>query len=194
MAVFTIESSGASDVLLQDRRNSLNADHVTCVTDMKCEFVNSSDTEVIESSDVKLDDDSDVGTRFHLDRTARPRRQMVPPPRQAKLGIQFNVQQQWEGIVTEVLEDSFVAKLHDLTDQSRPMEFVELPLTEISSDDRSLLTVGAVFYWCIGHQITPGNQISRRSDIRLRRTRTWSRKMIQDAQHEAEILFEQCSE
>lgn len=191
MGVFAIEPPDASDVMLLDSGNFSNSGHVTCVGDMKYEFVNSSDA-VIESSDIELDE-SDVGTRFHLDRAKRPRRQMVPPPRQAKRGIQFNVQQQWEGIVTEIFEDSFTARLHDLTDQSRPMEFVELPLTEISSDDRSLLMVGAVFYWCIGHQITPGNQISRRSDIRLRRTRIWSRKMIQDVNREAELLFEQCN-
>lgn len=190
MGVLTLDPPHASDVTLLDRDNSFSSGDVTCVADMKYEFVNAADA-AVESSTFKLDE-SDDGTKFHLERVARRRQQIVPPPRPAKRGIQFCVQQQFEGVVTEVLADSFVAKLHDLTDQSRPLEFAEIPLDEISSDDRPLMMVGAVFYWCIGHQITPGNQISRRSDIRLRRTRTWSKKMIQDAQKEAEILFEQC--
>src|SRR5437899_1574989 len=48
---------------------------------------------------------------------------------------QFKILQQWEGIVTDVYTDSVMADLLDLTDTSKPREFVEIPLAEIPDAD-----------------------------------------------------------
>lgn len=100
------------------------------------------------------------------------------------------VLQQWEGVVTEVTSDSFFADLQDLSDSSQPLEVVEIPIDEVSEDDRPLLVEGAIFYWSIGHETSAGGQLRRMSEIRLRRTPRWTKRAIQQVMKRAEELFE----
>jgi len=90
----------------------------------------------------------------------------------------FEVLQQWEGIVSEVTEDTVWASLVDLTDRERAEEIVELSLAEISEEDRAILRPGSVFYWAIGYERSLGGQIRRVSEIRVRRTPQWSQHSI----------------
>ena len=90
----------------------------------------------------------------------------------------FEVLQQWEGIVSEVTEDSVWADLVDLTDRTRAEEIVELPLAEIPEADRSILRPGSVFYWAIGREWSRGGQMRRVSEIRVRRTPQWSQHSV----------------
>ena len=65
----------------------------------------------------------------------------------------------WEGIVDEVLEDEgiFVALLRDLTaGEIYPSETVEIPIEDVSDDDRELLRQGAVFYLTMGRSLRGG--------------------------------------
>jgi len=89
----------------------------------------------------------------------------------------FKVLQQWEGVVSEVADDTMWADLYDLTDQSNPLEVVEIPLEEIDPADQPLLRPGSVFYWCIGYDDTSGGR-RRVSEIRVRRTPEWSQHAI----------------
>lgn len=100
------------------------------------------------------------------------------------------VLQQWEGVVTDVTNDSFFADLQDLSDSSQPLEVVEIPLEEVPEDDRPLLVEGAVFYWSIGHETSAGGQLRRMSEIRLRRMPRWTKRDIQKVTKRAEELFE----
>lgn len=64
----------------------------------------------------------------------------------------FRVLAKWEGVVTEVHADSFVA---DCTDALRGIEEpfeAELYLNEVDPGERELVEVGAVFYWTIGYR------------------------------------------
>ena len=100
------------------------------------------------------------------------------------------VLQQWEGVVTVVTGDSFFADLQGLGDSSQPLEVVEIPIEEVSEDDRPLLVEGAIFYWSIGHEISAGGQLRRMSEIRMRRTPRWTKRAIQQVMKRAEELFE----
>ena len=93
--------------------------------------------------------------------------------------------QEWEGIVEEVREDSFDARLVDLTQESPDEILEDFPLDDISEEDRNLVAPGAVFYWCIGYHVRKG-QRSRTSEIRFRRLPAWSEGEIEDARRKAE--------
>lgn len=96
--------------------------------------------------------------------------------------------QRWEGVVQEVLDDSFTAVLHDRTSQD-PDQYAELPVEEISEADRPLLTPGAVFYWWIGYRDGVGGR-TRASVIRLRRLPGLADEEIAEARAEAQRLRE----
>ena len=102
----------------------------------------------------------------------------------------IRVLQQWEGVVTEVTDDSVFADLQDIGDSSQPLEVVEIPFEEIPEDDWPLLAEGAVFYWSIGHKTSAGGTLERMSEIRLRRTPRWTKRAIQQIRKRAEELFE----
>lgn len=95
--------------------------------------------------------------------------------------------QKWEGAVLEIKKDSFMARLIDLTKES-PYETAEIPLEEVSEDDRDLLKEGAVFYWNIGYLNKTCGQKERVSLIRFRRLPSWSKEEIDAAKCEAERI------
>jgi hypothetical protein len=98
----------------------------------------------------------------------------------------FEVLQKWEGVVLEVLSDSFTARLSDLTRQG-PDEDAEFALEEIDIGDRDLLRPGAVFYWNIGYSDSLTGR-ARVSIIRFRRLPIWRRDELEKAKRDAERL------
>lgn len=95
--------------------------------------------------------------------------------------------QKWEGVVVEVLSDSFLTRLVDLT-RTGPDEEAEFPLDEVSEEDRPLIRPGAIFYWNIGYHNSYSGQRTRTSIIRFRRLPAWTREEIEAAKREAERL------
>lgn len=110
------------------------------------------------------------------------------PPRSLPLA-NVQVLQRWEGIVTEVEGDSFWAELKDLSEPDYPLELVELPVSQIHSDDRRLIQSGACFYWSIGIKTSDRGVITRVSEIRFQRLPVWTRRSIAAAKKEAEKAF-----
>ena len=99
----------------------------------------------------------------------------------------FIMLQRWEGTVTKVSEDSFVARLSDLSQENLEEE-AEIPIEEIPEADLRLVEPGAVFYWCIGYIDRVGGQRIRASMIRFRRLPSWTRPAIQKVKVEAQRL------
>lgn len=97
--------------------------------------------------------------------------------------------QKWEGVVLEVLSDSFLARLVDLTRTGLDEE-AEFPVNEVSEEDRPLIRPGAIFYWNIGYHNSYSGQRTRTSIIRFRRLPAWTREEIEAAKREAERLGE----
>ncbi len=95
--------------------------------------------------------------------------------------------QKWEGIVLQVLEDSFFARLVDLT-SSGVDEEAEFPVEEVSDADRSLITSGAVFYWNIGYLDNISGQRTRASVIRFRRLPVWRPEELERAKRKAQHI------
>lgn len=96
----------------------------------------------------------------------------------------FQALQRWEGVVTMIEDETFVARLTDLTSKG-PDEEVELPLSDIPNDDEDLLEAGAVFYWAIGYRDEASGQRQRVSALRFRRLPVWSISELRAAQERA---------
>jgi hypothetical protein len=95
--------------------------------------------------------------------------------------------QKWEGVVLDVCEEVFLARLVDLA-QEGPDEEAEILLDELSADDLPLVHPGAVFYWHIGYHVDRSGQRKRASIIRFRRLPRWTAPEIETAKHEAERM------
>ena len=114
-----------------------------------------------------------------------------PPVIKSKTGPllrdKFLSLQKWEGVVLEVKEDSFLARLIDLTEEG-PDEEAEFPLEEVPGGDKQLIKPGAIFYWNIGYHDTSSGQRIRSSMIRFRRLPVWQKTEIDDTKRKAKQL------
>lgn len=79
----------------------------------------------------------------------------------------YSKTQNWLGHIESISQNSFFAKLKDLTNGGTD-EIVELEIEEVSDEDKSLICIGAAFYWSIGYSHENG-QVSRKSIIRFQR-------------------------
>ncbi len=95
--------------------------------------------------------------------------------------------QKWEGIVMDVMDDAFLARLIDLTQKGTDEE-AEFSFDEISEEDKPLIRSGAIFYWNIGYHTSYSGQRTRTSLIRFRRLPAWTQREIDAAKREAERL------
>lgn len=97
----------------------------------------------------------------------------------------------WFGYVIEVKEDSFVAKLYD---QSEPdtgtFEIIEFDYLDITDDDdRSLLKVGATFYWSVGYSIRNSQRI-KQATLKFKRTGNYSPEEFDEICDKADELYD----
>ena len=101
-------------------------------------------------------------------------RKVSEPIRKDTLVIRFpsdhvKLLQQWECVILRVRDDCVECEMHDLTDESEPVEYAEVYLDEFNRFDKALLCEGAVFYWSIGHKTKRTGQVRRYSELRVRR-------------------------
>lgn len=94
------------------------------------------------------------------------------------------VLQKWEGVVDEVRDRTFVARLIPIIGQPGDLE-AEIYFDEVSIDDRPLVKPGAFFYWSVGYKDGPAGQRSRESLVRFRRLPRWTLVEINAAQERA---------
>ena len=117
---------------------------------------------------------------------ARPVRDFVPRLRRSSEAAgTSSSSERWEGVVLEVADGTFRARLVDL-DRHAPDEDAEIYWSEVSDEDKDLVEPGAVFYWSIGYYTDRMGQRVRRSLIRFRRLPTWTERELEDARLEAE--------
>lgn len=96
----------------------------------------------------------------------------------------------WECTVERVGSSSFVATLRSLKSGDDSEKEAELPIEEISDDDRELLSEGAIFYWVIGYETSPRGTRQRISQIKFRRLPAWTRRELAAAGEEANRLYD----
>lgn len=129
-----------------------------------------------------------------------PSRKVAAPIRKDSFVIRFpdrkiKLLQQWECIVLGVRDGYVACELHDLTDESQPVEYAEILVDEFHEYDRPLLTEGAVFYWSVGRETNKVGTIRRYSDLRVRRIPPLSKlkksEIAAEAEHLSELLKSQ---
>jgi hypothetical protein len=108
-----------------------------------------------------------------------PRGATLPPL--LKLGIpgaapRLKTRQLWEGTVTELSDNGFVAVLSDKTNPSNSDEQATFDFdnTEISPEDQKLVCPGSSFYWIIGNEQTLAGQVKNVSMVQFRRVPAWT--------------------
>lgn len=122
-------------------------------------------------------------------------RNVLPPIRKDDFAIRrsdrkIKLLQQWECVILNVHHDSVECEMHDLTDDSQPVEFAEIHLNEFNHYDRPLLNEGTTFYWSVGRETSKTGTIRRYSDLRVRRLPPLSKLKKREIAAEAELLSE----
>jgi hypothetical protein len=101
----------------------------------------------------------------------------------------FSPVQEWEGYVRAFGPDSMSADLVDVTAYGKRItQQAEIPLEELSDNDREKLRIGAIFRWSIGYQRTPRGTKMRVSNIVFRDLPRWTQKELREASEEAAEL------
>ncbi|WP_324066987.1 MAG: hypothetical protein RSE15_07065 [Flavobacterium sp.] len=100
--------------------------------------------------------------------------------------------QNWKGVVTNLEEETFTARLIDLTFGGTD-EIVEFELNDISPDDMNLLDIGAVFYWSVGHYMENGQSV-KRSDVRFQRLILLDEEDIESTKLNIELKYSKLKE
>jgi hypothetical protein len=117
-----------------------------------------------------------------------PENTVEPVPRSVKVGPEvpqmskeagrtLQIKQLWEGTVTELRGNNFLAVLNDKSRLDSPAEQVEFESVEL----RPLVAPGAVFYWMIGTERTPSGQVRNISNIEFSRLPVWTRSSLKAA-------------
>lgn len=103
--------------------------------------------------------------------------------------VQLDVLQDWEGVVETVEETTFSARLRDITAGAEfAWETAELPIDDVTEDDRELVRPGAVFYMTIGRMTHPSGRRDRVARLVFRRLPAWTASTLQQAQQRANAL------
>ena len=96
----------------------------------------------------------------------------------------------WEGVVLEVFEESFTARLVDLNDPSQYEEAEILNNSVSDLSDLELIEPGAIFFWSIGRRIE-GRRSEQISMIQFRRLPVWTKREIQQSNQEASEIMKE---
>lgn len=106
-----------------------------------------------------------------------------------ELPEQFLVLQDWEGVVDSIGPRTFTARLRDRTNkETYASEMAELPIADVSDDDRELLRPGAIFYMTVGRLTRPSGRQDRVGRLVFRRLPAWTASTLRRAEQRAERL------
>ncbi|MEI6987059.1 MAG: hypothetical protein WCK65_13120 [Rhodospirillaceae bacterium] len=101
----------------------------------------------------------------------------------------FMADQELEGSVTEVGEETFTALLSDKTrGRAGIREMAEIPICEVDKVDMDLLAVGAMFYLTIGRRNLSKGRVELTRNLVFRRMPVWSRTTLERAAKKAREL------
>jgi len=109
------------------------------------------------------------------------------PPEPRPVEEYFKALQKWEGVVIEVGQDTFLAKIVPIGEGVE--QEAEIYIEEVGQEDYVLIEPGAAFYWTIGYLDRPSGRL-RASIIRFRRLPVWTKRDLEVADAKANELRE----
>jgi len=99
---------------------------------------------------------------------------------------QVIVLQDWEGVVEEVRDDDFVARLMDKTAAKKfDSEAAEIPKSEVDMDDIDLVKPGAIFYLTVFRRVLRNGRQERITRLIFRRLPAWTPSMLKSVEDRA---------
>lgn len=108
--------------------------------------------------------------------------------------VSDNALQRWDGYVVKICEDTFVARLTDLTNKGQAdSDEAEIPLDELDDEDRAAIAPGKIFSWTIGYRRTAAGQKLRVSRIKFRQLPQWTARQIEKGRAEAQRVSKKIS-
>ena len=110
------------------------------------------------------------------------------PSKTKSLHNYFKEEQSWEGVVTDVYEDSFRARLADMSNPDL-LDDAEITFDAVTDqDDLRLIKLGANFFWTIGTRIEKKRR-EQVSIIQFRRLPQWTKTAISESRIEGQETF-----
>lgn len=98
----------------------------------------------------------------------------------------FHPIQEWEGYVTDIFDQTFRARIVDLTAGGTvEKEEVDLPIADLTNEQREILAPGRVFRWAIGYLRSMAGTKTRHSKIVFRQLPQWTERELAEADEEA---------
>ncbi|MGO9137250.1 MAG: hypothetical protein ACLP9S_04615 [Syntrophales bacterium] len=108
----------------------------------------------------------------------------LPKPREVHYS--FSVLQEWEGYVVSISNETFTARLVDVTRNCTiEDEETDFPLDDLKDADRKKICPGASFRWIIGYRRSPGGTKDRSSRIVFRNLPAWTGKELEKNRRDA---------
>ena len=134
--------------------------------------------------------DADSSTNVSLATNYGASSQTASKQASSRARVVFLPLREWEGTVTQVLDDAFVGAMIDLSEKEKGFQDVaEFPISDLPPDAEPLLKPGAIFRWSIGYMIVDGTR-QRASKIVFRRLPAWTKRDLQEANKYASDLSE----
>lgn len=98
-----------------------------------------------------------------------------------------NRTQRWMGHIISISGDAFTAKLEDINSPGT-FEVGDFELREVPEADKTLIKLGAAFYWSVGYSYLNGT-VAKTSTIRFQRLANWTTSEYDEAADRANELF-----
>lgn len=143
------------------------------------------DASSTDQSALDTENRGDTAVGFHQ---LAPVTLFLDKPRTRSAEASFYPLQEWEGYVVSITDDTFTARLVDLTTNDGIEEEADFPIAELSAADQGELRPGAIFRWAIGYRRTRSGNKKRFSRIVLRRLPAWTESELERIRQEAEAL------
>lgn len=116
------------------------------------------------------------------------RRPVTPIQRRIRT---FTPLQEWEGYVTAITDENFVARIASLGDRSEaPEEEATFSLQDLRQSEQKEIEVGSIIRWVVGLERQANDMRQRVSRVHLRRVYGSSPRQIEAARREARKFLE----
>jgi hypothetical protein len=97
--------------------------------------------------------------------------------------------EQWEGVVLDVGDAYFSARLVNRMNARVPDEEGRFAFAQLSStEDRGLVSPGAIFYFSVGYEDSPSRQRRLSAFLRFRRLPAWTAAELTEVEEETDRL------
>lgn len=158
---------------------------------IRAPLINNFAENIEETSDVFLDVEAQTSIEFFdaLEKKKVTTRTLKTTRIQPVVRETFVAEQEWEGVVIDVDDNSFNARLIDVSVPCDDEEIASFPINTIKAEQINQLQPGAIFRWSIGYKRDSSGTKEKESIIVFRRLPMWTKKEIEESDAHVEKLI-----